>query len=95
MSYTCPDCGKTSQHPEDERQGYCGNCHRFASDRDAIAAVVEYRSPHLTAEDYAFVEANAKRLAAKPMPEHIRLRIARIWNSTPAKRAEGEWEDSQ
>jgi hypothetical protein len=50
-------------------------------DSDAIAAVVEYRSPYLTAEDYAFVEANAKRLAAKPMPDHIRLRIARIWNS--------------
>lgn len=27
-SFTCPnpDCGKTSYHPEDIREGYCGNC---------------------------------------------------------------------
>jgi hypothetical protein len=26
-SVTCPLCGMTSYHPEDIRQGYCGNCH--------------------------------------------------------------------
>lgn len=81
MSYTCPYCGITSQHPRDEAERYCGRCHRFEGDSEAIAAVVEYRSPYLTAEDYAFIEADVKRLAAKPMPDHIRLRIARIWNS--------------
>jgi hypothetical protein len=29
MAFTCPKCGKTSHHPEDERHGYCGNCHDF------------------------------------------------------------------
>lgn len=29
MSFTCPDCGRTSHHPEDERSNYCGNCHEF------------------------------------------------------------------
>jgi hypothetical protein len=29
MSFQCPKCKKTSHHPEDERHGYCGNCHEF------------------------------------------------------------------
>jgi hypothetical protein len=28
-SITCPVCKKTSYHPEDIKQGYCGNCHAF------------------------------------------------------------------
>lgn len=32
-SFTCPDCGMTSYHPEDVRQGYCGNCHAFTGSR--------------------------------------------------------------
>lgn len=27
MAYTCPRCARTSHHPEDARQGYCGACH--------------------------------------------------------------------
>jgi hypothetical protein len=27
MSFTCPICGMTSHNPNDEREGYCGNCH--------------------------------------------------------------------
>lgn len=28
-SFTCPECGAVSYHPEDVRQGYCGRCHAF------------------------------------------------------------------
>lgn len=28
---TCPKCGRTSWHPEDVRQGYCGACHEFTN----------------------------------------------------------------
>jgi predicted ATP-dependent serine protease len=31
MSFTCPRCGMTSGHPDDERQGYCGNCHDWTA----------------------------------------------------------------
>ena len=31
-SITCPRCGRTSFHPEDVRQGYCGHCHWWTSD---------------------------------------------------------------
>lgn len=31
MAFTCPKCGATSHHPEDERHGYCGNCHDFTA----------------------------------------------------------------
>jgi hypothetical protein len=33
VAITCPVCGKTSHHPEDVRQGYCGNCHAFTHGR--------------------------------------------------------------
>ena len=29
MSFTCPKCHRTSYNPNDERAGYCGNCHEF------------------------------------------------------------------
>jgi hypothetical protein len=25
--FTCPRCGRTSHHPDDAREGYCGACH--------------------------------------------------------------------
>lgn len=28
-SITCPDCGRTSYHPQDIAYGYCGNCHAY------------------------------------------------------------------
>jgi ribosomal protein S27AE len=31
-SFTCPDCGATSYHPEDVRHGYCGRCHAFTGE---------------------------------------------------------------
>jgi hypothetical protein len=31
MSFQCPKCGAVSHHPEDERHGYCGNCHEFTA----------------------------------------------------------------
>lgn len=31
MAFTCPRCHATSYHPEDERHGYCGNCHDFTA----------------------------------------------------------------
>jgi hypothetical protein len=27
--FTCPRCGRTSHHPDDSREGYCGACHDF------------------------------------------------------------------
>jgi hypothetical protein len=40
MSFTCPRCGMTSHHPEDERQGYCGNCHDWTGS-DGVRPVLE------------------------------------------------------
>jgi hypothetical protein len=31
VAFTCPKCGKTSHHPDDERHGYCANCHDFTA----------------------------------------------------------------
>jgi hypothetical protein len=32
MPYTCPRCGMISHNPNDEREGYCGNCHDWTRD---------------------------------------------------------------
>ena len=32
-SITCPVCGMTSYNPNDIREGYCGNCHDWTSER--------------------------------------------------------------
>lgn len=32
-SITCPRCGRTSHHPKDVEEGYCGNCHDWTSQR--------------------------------------------------------------
>lgn len=29
VPFTCPECVRTSHHPEDERHRYCGACHKF------------------------------------------------------------------
>jgi hypothetical protein len=29
---TCPQCGRTSHHPDDVRERYCSNCHQYHSD---------------------------------------------------------------
>ena len=42
--FTCPDCGRTSMHPEDLRQGYCANCHAFTG----IGLLVELGLPRTT-----------------------------------------------
>jgi ribosomal protein L37E len=33
QSITCHTCGRTSYHPEDVRQRYCGYCHVFHDDQ--------------------------------------------------------------
>lgn len=30
-SLTCPRCGRTTYHPIDIREGYCGACHDWTS----------------------------------------------------------------
>lgn len=29
LTFTCPQCGKTSHNPNDVRESYCGACHKF------------------------------------------------------------------
>jgi ribosomal protein L37E len=31
--FTCPRCGRTSHHPTDAREGYCGACHDWTAPR--------------------------------------------------------------
>ena len=31
-TFTCPECGAVSHHPDDARFGYCGRCHAFTGE---------------------------------------------------------------
>jgi ribosomal protein S27AE len=33
-SFTCPDCGAVSYHPDDVRYRYCGRCRDFKGETD-------------------------------------------------------------
>lgn len=35
-SITCPECLRTSYHPKDIDEGYCGFCHAWTSDPAGI-----------------------------------------------------------
>ena len=47
-SITCPVCRMTSYHPEDIRQGYCGNCHDWTGSvtPGSPASLPEQEPPH-------------------------------------------------
>lgn len=54
MSYTCVFCGKVSHNPNDERQAYCGACHRFERDttvEDVVASYTEEKGLRLEIAD--------------------------------------------
>lgn len=42
-SFTCPDCGARSWHPEDIRHGYCGRCHAYTGRSDAVRVPTQRR----------------------------------------------------
>lgn len=53
-AFTCPQCGRTSHHPDDARHGYCGACHASVDDapslmeaRDVGAEASRVRIEHL------------------------------------------------
>jgi hypothetical protein len=35
VTFTCPDCGRTSWNPNDAREGYCGACHAVTATQTA------------------------------------------------------------
>jgi hypothetical protein len=37
QSITCLVCGRTSHHPRDVAERYCGHCHRFHDDHGFLA----------------------------------------------------------
>jgi ribosomal protein L37E len=39
-SVTCPRCGRTSHHPDDVAEGYCGACHDWTSPRTNLSRMI-------------------------------------------------------
>lgn len=42
--YHCPFCNAVSYNPHDILNGYCGRCHRFASDDPITAGAAAYHN---------------------------------------------------
>lgn len=66
MPITCPSCGRTSHHPEDELRRFCGACHHYTSDptvaRVALLVFTDGRREALGRTIVSF-ERNMPRLA--------------------------------
>lgn len=43
-SITCPVCGKTSYHPGDIENKYCGYCKWWTGDTERLAQWIEYHA---------------------------------------------------
>lgn len=59
-SITCGICSRTSHHPEDVRQGYCGNCHAFTARCSAFGSCPN--RPTTIAGNVALCDAHAAEL---------------------------------
>lgn len=77
MSFTCPRCGMTSHHPEDERHGYCGNCHDFTGTGTALAELQLWFELRRAADQMAVAKWRAAHPNASELfiPEHADLVI--------------------
>lgn len=60
-SITCPVCGKTSYHPTDINEGYCGNCHDYTS-RSTAVHVFEMGLAERALDKWIQQEVEAKNL---------------------------------
>ncbi len=41
LSITCPGCGMASHHPDDVREGCCGNCYTFREELMEVFGIPE------------------------------------------------------
>ena len=83
-SITCPKCGKTSWHPKDILEGYCGNCHEFHDNMNAgqlitqMAAEIERSLPPLASGDATvfsveLLDERGRTIAHLPLQQPMRL----------------------
>jgi ribosomal protein L37E len=50
-SFTCPRCGRTSHHPDDVREGYCGACHAWTRDESVPHYLTDAQAERRTLDD--------------------------------------------
>lgn len=72
-SFTCPRCNRTSYHPRDISEGYCGACHAWTGDRvlverQDLAIMLDSRD-QLTDEEWAAYWRLLAAAAGEPGPK--------------------------
>lgn len=73
---TCPQCGRTSYHPEDVSNRYCGYCHQFHN--SMIAEITEEKAkPGMPQAIWVALSGNWLRVVIDNRP-NIGRRIYRI-----------------
>lgn len=85
-SYTCPRCGRTSYHPADAAQGYCGHCRDWTGTHRVRLRL--YIGGVVAAEDWAGLDDDAceaadaagRLLAQRHIPAALRAEDAgELW----------------
>lgn len=84
--FTCPRCEKTSYHPDDVRNGYCGHCHQFTGGMN-LDGVAE-----MTSSAYNFCFPGGQHRGAMFLPllgfKHFN-EIGRFRDAWPERRPDG------
>lgn len=99
-SITCPACGRTSHHPNDVRERYCGACHAWHDDHqvtteiagvDRVSPILEYGEA-LTYVDEThvwpagWVERHGRHRAVLSRYSAARGALVAEWSSASAER---------
>ena len=59
--YTCPSCGRTSYNPNDTLNRYCGYCHVFEADKQAMNRLDRDRIEKITKSILLVIRENYVR----------------------------------
>jgi hypothetical protein len=79
VSYACPRCGRTSHHPLDEIEGYCGACHDWTMPTEYEHASLYYdRAGRRMAgsEWMALIETDYQRVALTEVGD---VQVSTVW----------------
>jgi hypothetical protein len=67
MPFTCPRCLMTSFNQNDEREGYCGNCHAFTGTSSVLLTPVCFRCGRTPDELPEYFPANTESNILDPI----------------------------
>ena len=98
MSFTCPDCKRTSHNPNDEANRFCGACHKFFDEGQRVIwplttdeKIHKLRAAHVR---WRTLEETLTVISRSPEDAYAHIsRLAREAVDEIAKQVEGLYHD--